>query len=118
MNDQPEPLPPANVSVPPGKPAPQKTLPKIVWLFEAIIPSVLALGMMQITPIDQSLGKALLILTLICSLVAGIGLVSGMRSRALRVILSIFLMGFLFIANMVVFILIGCSQTDRTSPWS
>jgi len=114
MNDQPEP-PPESEPIPPGEPAPQP-LPKIVWLFEAFIPSVLALGIMQSATVAPGLGIALLILTVICSLVAGIGLVGGMKTRVSQVILAIFLTGFFFIANMVIVVLIGCSHMGRISP--
>ena len=114
MNAQPDPLPTANAPLPPGKPAPQKPLPKIVWLFEAFITSVLALGIMQITNIDQSLGKALLILTVVCSLVAGIRLVRGMKSIETQVLQATILA--FFFANVAVVGLIGCSKVGHISP--
>jgi hypothetical protein len=108
MNDQPEP-PPESEPIPPGEPAPQP-LPKIVWLFEAFIPSVLALGIMQSATVAPGLGIALLILTVVCSLVAAIGVVRGMESKAEQIVLAIFLTGVFFIANLVVVVLIGCSH--------
>lgn len=114
MNDQPTP-PPENEPLPSGEATP-KPLPKIVWLFEAFIPSVLALGIMQNRNVPPSLGVALLILTVICSLVAAIGLVHDMKRKASQLILAIFLTGFFFIANMVIVALIGCSRMGRISP--
>jgi len=115
MNDQPAPPPPENEPPPTGESAP-KPLPKILWLFEAFIPSVLALGIMQNRNVAPSLGVALLILTVVCSLVAAIGLVRGMRSKASQVILAIFLTAFFFMANVVVVVLIGCASMGRISP--
>jgi len=115
MNDLPEPPHPVAGPPPAGEPGP-KPLPKILWLFEAFIPSVLALGIIQKTNVAPGLGLALIILNFVCSLVAGIGLVRGMKSKVSQIILAIFLTGCFFIANVVVAVLIGCASMGRISP--
>jgi len=109
MNDQPE-LPPVTPPTPLVKPE-RKRVPGILWLLEAFIPSVVALGIMEKANASPYLGVALSILCVVCSVIAAVGLVRGMRSLAMQIILGIFLAGFFFIMNVVVVVFIGCSRS-------
>ena len=107
MNDQLEP-PSEHEPIPPGDPTP-KPPPKIVWLVVAFIPSLAALATLQKDSGPGTL-QFLFALDVICSLVAGFGMMSGKPLKASRVVLAIFLTGFFFVVNVVISVLIGCSH--------
>jgi hypothetical protein len=107
--DQPAP-PPENKPAGDHDPSPNPSL-KILWLFVAFIPSLVALGLLSSHTFgNPALGWGLVILTAGCCFGAGIGLVRGMRNTVAQALLAIFLTGFFFFANVVIVVLIGCSR--------
>jgi len=83
---------------------------KILWLFLAFIPSLVTiLGFETRTP-REGFGMFALILGITCSLLAGIGLLNGMKDRVVRVVLGIALGGVFFLLNFIIVLFVGCSQ--------
>jgi len=103
-------IPSETPPTPPETPG-RKPAPKILWLLVAFIPSVAALFTTQYINQHGYLVAVLLILGVVCSIVAAMELVRGMKSLAERVAVGIFLAGFFFVANVVIAVFIGCSRS-------
>jgi hypothetical protein len=108
MNDQPN-LPPPEEPGKNHKPE-QETSLKTISLLVAFVPSLAALVLTTRHTNSPALGWGLLILAAVCCVGASIGLVRRMKSKVAQVLLAIFLSGFFFVANVIIAVLIGCSQ--------
>lgn len=94
----------------------KKPFLKLIWLLCAFIPSLVAIPCLGIKNMPQWLGLSLLMVNAGCSLFAGIGLLSGIKDPAIRVILGVLLGGFFFVLNVIIVIFIGCSGMGRIAP--
>ena len=105
----------ANDSNQPNKPE-VHSIPKVLWLFVAFIPSVVAIPCFGIKTSAPLLLPALVILDLLCSSIAAVGLVRGMKNEAVQSLLGLFLGGFFIIFNVVITVFVGCSGMGRIAP--
>ncbi len=108
MDNPPTPPPPDEPGLPGDHlPAP---LVKIISLFVAFVPSLAAMSVLKTHSGGQAIGTGLLILSVICCVGASIGIVQGIKSTATQVALAVLLSGFFLVANLVIVVLVGCSQ--------
>ena len=105
MNE--EPNPPNNVG---------NGMHPLLWLLVAFIPSIVALGCLGSKTVGSALVPVLLILDVGCSLAAGFGFVSGMKSLAGKVALGLFLGVFFVLLNAAIVLFLGCSGMGRIAP--
>ncbi len=114
MNDHPE-LPPLAPEPTPGEKQSSAPPPKMTWLFVGFSPSLAGLIMLQTFTNPMEAMLVLLGLNAPFSVLAGICLVRGMKSvetTGARTALTLFLIGFLFIANFAIVILLGCNRSQ------
>lgn len=110
MDDQ-SPLPPPIEPEKGNEPAPEPPPWKLISLFVAFAPSLAALAMFNShTQGSPAEGWGLLAFTVICCIGASIGMVHGMKDPGSQAGLAFCLSVFFFIANVVIAVLIGCSQ--------
>ena len=104
-HDQPPPLdePPNS-----GEPA-----PKIIWLFVAFLPTVLALISFETPKLWPPILVVLVVLDFVCSVIASDRLTRGMKDNDTRGILMLFLILFFLVANVGISAFVGCSQMMR-----
>jgi len=90
---------------------------KFLWLFCAFVPSLVAISFMGMKNPPQWFGVFALFLDAACSLLAGVGLLSGMKDQVVRVILGVFLGGVFFVLNVIIVVFVGCSgMGGRIAP--
>jgi hypothetical protein len=87
---------------------------KFLWLFCAFIPSLAGIMLLS-HPFPWAMQFAFF-LNVVCSLAAGIGLLSGMEEKVSQIMLGIFLGGGFFFLNVVIVIFVGCSGMGRIAP--
>jgi hypothetical protein len=93
-----------------------KSVPKIIWLFAAFIPSVIGIGCLHVKYQGRGLLSFLLLLNLIFSVASSVGLVRGMKPSAIRAIMAIFFIIFFFVLNVFIVSFVGCSGGGRIAP--
>jgi len=90
---------------------------KMFSLFAGFAPSMVAIACFHLKNPGQSLLPLLIILNLICSIVASIGLLRGMKNEGLQILFSFLLIPFFFVLNVLIAIFVGCSgMGGRIAP--
>ena len=107
MND--EPLKPDGDSS--GSP-----FPKIIALFGAFIPSVVAIATFGIKPTPQWLLLFLLLVNAVCSYCSAKVLLSSIKDSLSRSTYSLLLVTFFFGLNVMIVLFVGCSGMGRIAP--
>ncbi len=87
-----------------------------IWLLAGFAPSVIGIACLQIKNPGQGMMPLLLVVDLICSVVASIGLVRRMENEGARFATGFFLVPFFFVFNAFIVAFVGCSGTGRIAP--
>jgi protein-S-isoprenylcysteine O-methyltransferase Ste14 len=88
----------------------------IILLFTAFVPSVVAMLSLRTKNPGQWLAPPLLVLDVVCSFAAAIGLLRTMKNKSVQPILALALAVFFFFVNVLIVIFVGCSDMGRISP--
>jgi hypothetical protein len=96
-----------NPKPPPG--SDEVVFRKVISLFIAFVPSIVAVISFGFKNPAQWLLPTLIWTDVVCSVVAAVGLLSGMKDKAAQVGLSILLAIFFFGLNAIIALFIGCS---------
>ena len=94
----------------PAPPPPPGQIPKMAWVFLALFPSVIGLACLRAK--DPSIGVLCAVVDLACAIWAARGLVRGMEGPP-RILLALFLVCFFFVLNVIIVVLVGCSDMGR-----
>jgi hypothetical protein len=90
---------------------------KVLWLFCAFIPSVVAISCLKIPNPGQDLLAVLLFVDLVGSFAGAAGLLSGsISNKGVQSVVICFLATFFFILNIVITVFVGCSGMGRVAP--
>lgn len=83
------------------------------WLYLAFVPSLAALALVKSLNGESTMPAMLVTLNVICSVLAGRGIVRGMKGPALQVMLLVLLTVFFVAANTFVAEFTGCCSGYR-----
>jgi hypothetical protein len=103
-------------SQPEGPEKEKRSIPGIIWLLCAFVPSAVAISCLQIKNAGEWLLPFLVILDIGCSFAAAIGLLRNMEKKVLRAILTMLLAAFFFAMNVIITLFVGCSGMGRMAP--
>ena len=81
-----------------------------LWLFCAFVPALIALPLLNVAV--PALVFVILGLNVICSFLAGTGLVQGMKDGVARFFLGLFLTGVFFVLNVIIVVYVGFSHSS------
>jgi hypothetical protein len=93
---------------------------KIIWLLLAFAPSLLSLPVVYgewygLSTQGLTTLATLIIVTAICCLSSGIGVLSEKKNQTVRILLGLFLAGVFFMINVFIVVLVGCGIAIITS---
>jgi hypothetical protein len=82
----------------------------VLWLVFAFVPSFVAIPFVSGRSAPEFAGPGLLFLAAACCLCSGFGVLSGVKSQVVRIILGLFLSGIFFVLNVFIVVLVGCAK--------
>ena len=91
-------------------------IPKIFWLFAAFVPSLIGVALLYLRSVGRGMLPLAVIADVILSVVAGVGLVRGMKNPGVAFILGCFLVAFFFVVNALIVLFVGCGGMGRIAP--
>lgn len=100
----------------PSQPPPvprSKAGQKILWLIVALLPSLLGVITVSAANTNSGVLSFLVILNLVCSIAASIGLVRDINGQGLRYLVAFLLVPAFFVMNAFIVVFIGCTIAMR-----
>ena len=105
----------SNLPKPPPNEGDESVL-KVIWLLAAFVPSLIGIACLHIKNQGQVLLPLLVVLNLVLSVAASVGLVRGMKNGGAQFIIGFFLIPFFFVLNVLIVLFVGCSGMGRIAP--
>ena|SRR5579863_9073404 len=90
-----------------------KSFRKVMWLLAAFVPSALGVACFHLKERGRELLPYVVVVNLVISVAASVGLVRGMKNAGAQFILGLFLIPFFFVLNVLIVFFVGCSGMGR-----
>jgi hypothetical protein len=88
----------------------------VICLLVAFLPSLIGILCFNVKNPNEWSATVLVVLNLVCSVVAGVGLVRGIKDGGVKFTVGFFLIPFFFVLNAIIVIFVGCSGGGRIAP--